>query len=248
MTEKEWFEDQWFWEEFESVLFPEERLEKTSEQVDRLIDLLGLEKDEKILDLACGVGRHALEFARRGYDVTGLDLSKKYMKEASKEAEREGLDVEFIQGDMRDFVREEYYDVVINFWSSFGYFETEDENLEVLKNVQRSLKKDGIFLIDVMGREILHNIFSEKDSSYVDEGFFLEERRLKRDGDFLENDWILVKDGEVKEHKFMYWLYSEDDIREMLKKVGFKKVNVYGDLKRGDYSEDAERLIAIACK
>lgn len=248
MTEKEWFEDQWFWEEFKSVLFPKARLEKTSEQVDKIIELLDLGKDEKILDLACGVGRHSLELARRGYEVTGLDLSEKYIEEASNQAEREGLEVEFIQGDMRDFVQRDHYDGVINFWSSFGYFENEDENFQVIKNVHSSLKKDGKFLIDVMGKEILHDIFSKKDSSHIDDGFFLEERTLKHDGDFLESNWILVKGDEVKEHKFMYWLYSEDDIRHILKKAGFEDVNVYGDLERSEYDEKAERLIAIARK
>ncbi len=248
MTQKEWFEDQWFWEEFKPVLFPEGRLEKTDEQVDRLIDLLGLERDEKILDLACGVGRHTLELARRGYDVTGLDLSKKYMKEASDRAEKEGLEVEFIQRDMRDFVREDHYDAVINFWSSFGYFEDEEENFQVLKNVHRSLKEDGRFFVDVMGREILHSIFTEKDSSHLDDGFFVEERTLKHDGDFLESNWILAKDGDVKEHKFKYWLYSKEDIDDMLRRAGFADVSIYGDLECSEYDEDAERLIAVARK
>ncbi len=248
MEEKEWFEDQWFWEDYENVLFPKERLQKTSGQVDRLVELLDLKKDHRILDLACGVGRHSLELGRRGYKVTGLDLSESYMKEASKKAEAEGLDVKFIQGDMRDFVREDYYNAVINFWSSFGYFEREEDNLKVLKNVYSSLKKGGMFLVDVMGKEIVDRIYSERDWCRIDDGFFLEERFLREGGKYLESDWILIKDGQVREHKFIYRLYSDKEVKDMLKRIGFSSVRTIGDIYGSEYNGDAERLIAIAQK
>ncbi|MFO8110647.1 MAG: methyltransferase domain-containing protein [Thermoplasmata archaeon] len=248
MSKKDWFEDQWFWKDYRPVLFPRERLEKTSRQVDRFVELLALEKDAKILDLACGIGRHSLELARRGYDVTGLDLSEAYMKEASKKAEDRGLPVEFIQDDMRSFVREHHYHAVINFWSSFGYFEVEADNYRVIKNIHSSLKKGGRFLIDVMGKEILHRIYSERDWGRIDGGYFLEERFLKDEGEYLESNWILIKDGKVKEHKFLYKLYSKYEIKELLKRAGFSSIDIYGDLYRSNYGVQAERLIAVAKK
>ncbi len=246
MSEKGWFEDQWFWEDYREVLFPRERLESTEHQVDRFVELLELESGDRILDLACGVGRHSLELARRGYRVTGLDLSVSYMDEASKRAEEEGLSAEFIQGDMREFVAEEEYDAVINFWSSHGYFEDEEDNYRVIENVYRSLKEDGIFLIDVMGKEILHRIYTERDWGRVDGGFFLEERTLGED--HLESNWILIKDGRVSEHKFFYRLYTPEEIEMSLKRAGFYSVEIYGDLYGSRYDGDAERLIAIARK
>ncbi len=245
MSKKEWFEDQWFWEEYRPILFPKERLQSTSSQVDRFIDLLELREGAKILDLACGVGRHSLELARRGYEVTGLDLSETYMKDASKRAEEEGLNVEFVTEDMRTFVGEEYYDAAINFWSSFGYFEEEEDNYQVLENVYTSLKKGGIFLIDVMGKEIMDRIYTERDWSRIDDGFFLEERYLKNNGEYLESDWILIKDGKVKEHKFIYKLYTEREIRDLLIRAGFSSIEIYGDLYGSEYSGEAERLIAV---
>ncbi len=244
MSEKDWFEDQWFWEEYRSVLFPQERLDKTSKQVDRFEELLELQKGDKILDQACGIGRHSLELARRGYEVTGLDLSKSYMKEASDNAGE--LPVEFIRGDMRTFVREEYYDAVINFWSSFGYFEVDYDNYQVLKNVYNSLKKGGKFLLDVMGKEILNRIYTERDWGRLDGGFFLEERFLK--DEYLESNWILIKDGEVMEHRFLYKLYSRNELKRLLRRAGFTSVEIYGDLHRSNYGKNSERLIAISTK
>jgi len=248
MSKKEWFEDKWFWEEYRPILFPKERLRSTGQQVERFIHLLDLREGEKILDLACGIGRHSLELARRGYDVTGLDLSEAYIEEASKRAEEEGLRVEFVTADMRDFVREDHYDAVINFWSSFGYFESEHDDHQVLKNVHRSLKKEGIVLIDVMGKEVMERIYTERDWGRIDDGFFLEERVLKDNGEYLDSNWILIKNGVVKEHKFIYKLYSKEEMRRMLKKAGFTSVEIYGDLYGKAYDQEAERLVAVAIK
>ncbi len=244
MSEKDWFEDQWFWEEYRSVLFPQERLDKTSKQVDRFEELLELQKGDKILDQACGIGRHSIELARRGYEVTGLDLSKSYMEEATDRAG--GLPVEFLQGDMRTFVREEYYDAVINFWSSFGYFEDDQDNYQVLKNVYASLKKGGKFLLDVMGKEIINRIYTERDWSRLDGGFFLEERFLKNG--YLESNWILIKDGKVMEHRFLYKLYTPNELRRLLRRAGFSSIEFHGDLYRSNYGKNSERLIAVAKK
>ncbi|MFW6140976.1 MAG: class I SAM-dependent methyltransferase [Candidatus Saliniplasma sp.] len=246
MSEKDWFKDQWFWEDYRSILFPKERLQRTEEQVDRIEDLLNLDKDDKILDLACGIGRHAFELAERGYEVTGLDLSETYMKEASSKVKND--DLEFVQGDMREFVKEGYYDVIINFWSSFGYFEDEMDNEKVVNNVYDSLKSDGRFLLDVMGKEIMGRLYTERDWARIDDGFFLEERFLKDNGDYLESDWILIKNGKVKEHKFLYRFYSKSEIKDLLKKAGFSNVDIYGDLYGSEYNRNADRLVAIAWK
>lgn len=246
MSEKDWFEDQWFWEDYRSILFPKERLQRTEEQVDRFEELLNLDKDDKILDLACGIGRHAFELAERGYEVTGLDLSETYMKEASSKVKND--DLEFVQGDMREFVKEGYYDVIINFWSSFGYFEDEMDNEKVVNNVYDSLKSDGRFLLDVMGKEIMDRLYTERDWARIDDGFFLEERFLKDNGDYLESNWILIKNGKVKEHKFLYRLYSKSEIKNLLKKAGFSNVDIYGDLYCSEYNRNADRLVALAWK
>ncbi|MFW6040583.1 MAG: class I SAM-dependent methyltransferase [Thermoplasmatota archaeon] len=248
MKEKGWYEDQWFWKEFKPILFPEERLHQTSSQVDKFIELLELEKGDRILDLCCGVGRHSLELARREYDVTGVDLSKVYIDEAKEKAKREGLKVEFLQEDMRNFKKEGYFDEVINFWSSFGYFKEKKENFKVIENVYSSLKKGGRFLIDVMGKEIIAKIYTERDWHEFEEGYFLEERIVKGDWDFLESRWIFIKEGDVKEHKFLYKLYSAEEMKMMLNQAGFTDIHIYGDLEKSEYDQNADRLIAIAKK
>jgi len=244
-----WFEDESFWEKFKEVLFSEDRMKKTNYQVGRFIELLELEEGDKILDQCCGIGRHSLELARRGYDVTAIDLTKAYLEEAREKSEKEGLEIEFIKADMRDFQRDMTYDAVINFFTSFGYSRYEEENREVLKNTYRSLKPGGKFLLDVMGKEVLDEIYTDTDKWRMDDGYFLEKRKIREDLDMLESEWKLIKDdGEAHQHKFMYKLLTKEELKNMLKGVGFSRIKIYGDLEGSNYDESASRLIAVAKK
>jgi len=244
-----WFEDESFWEKFKEVLFSEDRMEKTKYQVDRFIELLELEEGDKILDQCCGIGRHSIELARRGYDVTGIDLTGAYLEEAREKSEKEGLEIEFIKADMREFKRKEFYDAVINFFTSFGYSRYEEENRKVLQNAYSSLKLGGKFLLDVMGKEVLDGVYTESDKWRLDDGYFLEKRKIRDDLDMLESAWKLIKDdGEVHEHKFMYKLFTKEKLENMLRDVGFDWVDIYGDLECLNYDDEASRLIAIAEK
>ncbi len=244
-----WFEDERFWEEFKQVLFSKERIKKTPYQVDRFVELLELRRGDKILDQCCGIGRHSIELAKRGYEVTGVDITRKYLEEAREQAQKESLDVEFIKADIREFKRDSFYDACINFYTSFGYFEDRAENIKVIENVYSSLKPKGRFLLDVMGKEILDKVYTEEDIWRIDDGFFQEERKIRNDIDMLESRWKLIRDdGEIREHKFMYKIYTEEELKSLLSEGGFSDIETYGDLEGGSYDEEADRLIALAQK
>ena len=102
---KTWYEDESFWRTFAPTMFHRERLDATAEEINQIIELLDIEKGAKILDLCCGIGRHSLELARRGYRVVGVDLTQEYLAKARKQAESEGLNIEFVRNDMRDSVK-----------------------------------------------------------------------------------------------------------------------------------------------
>ncbi|MFO7792757.1 MAG: class I SAM-dependent methyltransferase [Candidatus Saliniplasma sp.] len=246
--EEGWFENQKFWEDFRSVLFHRDRMRSTSQQVDKIVEILDLKVGDKVLDLCCGVGRHTLEFARRGYEVTGVDLTEKYIEKGEKKAKKEGVDAEFVKSDMRDFRRENTYDAAINFFSSFGYFNDERDNFKVIENVHSSLKNSGKFLIDVMGKKVMAREFTQRGEGRLDDGYFIEERDIKGDWDLLENKWTLIKDDQVHKGTFYIKIYSSQELKEILERAGFTKIDIYGDLERSEYGEDAERLIAVACK
>lgn len=131
----------------EPVLFHSSSIELAPEEVERIISLLELEPPLKMLALACGVGRHSIEFAKRGYDVVGVDRTEIYLNRAKEMATFGGVNVEFVRANIREFVRENEFDLVINLWTSFSYFEDIEEDRKVLENVYKSLKDRGKFVI-----------------------------------------------------------------------------------------------------
>lgn len=105
--------------------------------------LLEILPGANILDLACGTGRYAIPLARRGFQVTALDLTPAYLQEGQKKAEAENLSIRWVQGDMRDIPFQDEFDAVINIFTSFGFFEEEGDHWKTLKGVVRALKPGG---------------------------------------------------------------------------------------------------------
>lgn len=245
---KVWHEQDTFWEKWAAVLFPESRWEKTPEEVTNIISLLKISSGAFVLDLGCGPGRHSLEIARRGFSIIGVDRTKTYLEKARKQAETEALKVEFIQEDMRSFCKPDTFDVAINLFTSFGYFEDIRDDKKVIKNVYSSLKNKGVFLIDIMGKEVLARIFLERNWYKVNDIIVLEERKVCKNWGWIENRWIMIKDGKVEECKISHRLYSAVELTELLNSCGFNAIDLYGDLTGAPYDHTAKRLVLVAHK
>ncbi|MGB7063073.1 MAG: class I SAM-dependent methyltransferase [Candidatus Zixiibacteriota bacterium] len=245
---KTWYEQDDFWEKWAPFLFPKERWEKAPEEVANLISRLGVSPGASVLDLCCGPGRHSLEFARRGFSVVGVDRTESYLKKARRLAKTEGLKLEFVQEDMRSFCKPDAFHAAINLFTSFGFFEDIKDDEQVIKNVHLSLKKDGVFLIDVMGKEILARIFQERDWYEIDGATMLEERKITKNWGWIENRWILLKDGKTKEFRFSFRPYSAAELITLLSNCGFSTVEVYGDLAGAPYDHKAKRLVVVSQK
>lgn len=244
-----WHDQDEFWETHMKTMFSEERIERTHNQVSALIALLDIKPDDAILDLCCGVGRHSLEFARRGFEVTGVDRTQHYLEIAGKQADEEKLDVNFIEADMREFQKESSYDVILSMFTSFGYFEDPQDQFRVLSNMYASLKHGGRVLFDLLGKEKLARVFREKDWHRTEEGFKLEERKISKDWSWVDSTWILItNEGEVNEWSVSHWVYSAAEMKTMLKSVGFSEHEVYGSLAGTPYDHEANRLIIIGKK
>jgi SAM-dependent methyltransferase len=185
-----WYENDIFWEVMAPKLFGKKPLLETIQEVDQIISLLKLNPNSNILDLCCGQGRHSLELSRRGFNVTGVDRTLKYLEKAKAEVNQQSLSIEFIQDDMRKFKRLNYFDAIIIMYTSFGYFEEHNDNLRVLHNSNDSLKDNGLLLIDLMGKEIVARIFCERESYEINGISYIEERRVTNNWSWLENRWI----------------------------------------------------------
>lgn len=243
-----WHEDDDFWETMAPTMFPERRWAAAWEEVDHVIALLGLEPPARILDLCCGPGRHSLELARRGFRVTGVDRTPAYLEKARKQAEAEGLAIEFVQEDMRRFCRPNSFDGAINLFTSFSYFEDPDEDRKVVSNLHSSLGDGARLVMELMGKEVLARIFRGRTWEEGRDFILLQECKIARDWTWAENRWIKLDGQTRKEFNVCHRLYSAAELRALLLDCGFKSVDLYGDRPGAPYDQEAKRLVAVAHK
>ena len=243
-----WHEQDEFWGTV--PLFREAHWEIAAEQVEGVIELAGLEPGAAVLDLPCGVGRHSLALARQGFRVTGVDRTAGYLQTARERAAAQDLAVEWLQADMREFMRPEGFDAVINLFTSFGYFEDPGEDRRVAENFFRCLKPGGALVMEMMGKEILARIFGPRDWEELPDGtLFLQQRTVARDWSWIENRWIVIQpDGQRHEFSVAHRLYDAAGLRALLLDVGFESVAIYGGLDGVLYGPEARRLVAVARK
>lgn len=244
-----WYEDETLWAVMEPVLFTEARIAHTVNEVDAIKSLCKMQPDESVLDLCCGIGRHSLEFARRGHKVVGVDRTKLYLDKARLKAEEENLNVEFVLDDMRTFYRKQSFDIVLSMFTSFSYFEDHEEQMLVLRNIYSSLRAGGRLFLDSAGKEILARIFLRQSWSEWPHGFLLEERQAIDNWTKMNNKWIFVeRDGTIHRYDVIHWIYSGAEIKEMMENVGFSDIKVFGGLDGRAYDNEAVRLVVVATK
>jgi SAM-dependent methyltransferase len=246
-----WFEDDTLWESLESFLFSQFRSGAiTVREAEHILTLVHPPPGAAVLDLCCGPGRHSLEFARRGFQVTGVDRTARYLATARAAATREGLTVEFVQEDMRRFHRPEAFDLALNLFSSFGYFENMAEDLQVLQHLHASLKPGGQVLLEMAGKEPMARTFQPRiwhRHTERDE-YLLEERIVQEGWSWIENHWIWIRGPEHKAFTFGIRLYSGAELMRILAAAGFSAMQLYGSLAGTPYDHTAQRLVAVATK
>jgi SAM-dependent methyltransferase len=195
---KEWFNDTDFWNDFAPLMFDEARWAEVPFLVDGIVQFSGLEDrlklGGKIVDLCCGMGRISNELARRAYSVTGVDITKSYLEAAIEDAEAEHLSVEYIHQDIRNFKRSGQFDLALNLYNSFGYFDNPDDDLLFIKNVFESLKSGGAFIIELLGKEIAARDFIEGES-FDRAGFVVTtEYKILGNWEEIQNIWTISND------------------------------------------------------
>jgi len=240
----DWYEDESFWEALEPFLFPEERMGAAVGEVDQVLELLDFE-GQHVLDLCCGPGRHAIEMARRGYAVTGVDRSPYLLGKARDNAAAGRVGVEWVNADMREFSRAESFDLVINMFTSFGFFDDKDDDLVVLRNIHASLRAGGVFVLETIGKEWLANVFQPTSADEVPEGLLVQRREIFDDWSRIRNEWIVIRDGRSRSFTFHHTIYSGQELKDRFLQAGFHDVRVYGDLDGSEYGPGAERLVAV---
>jgi len=245
---KPWFEDESFWENFAPIMFTPDRWAEVPAVTDGVIRFSQVPATASVLDLCCGTGRVLLEFARRGYGCTGVDITPSYVRAARESADDEALDIEWVLQDVRAFVRPSAYDLALNLYISFGYFDDPADDLLFVQNAHASLRAGGTFIIETLGKEVAVRDFTDGEW-FEREGFtVLTEYQVADSWGALKNRWILIKDGQRIERTFSQRLYAATELRSLLLAGGFGTVELYGDWDGRPYDQNARILIAVARK
>lgn len=264
-----WFSDDSFWTDYASLLFGPERWAEVPSVVDAILSLAGKtppgvpchsgtgadpDRDTPyrhpgaVLDVCCGPGRHALEFARRGWTTTGIDLTPQYIAAAAESADAMGVPAEFIEADARTWERPEAFDLAINLFTSFGYFEDEEDDLCMLAAIYRSLRPGGVLVLDLVGKELAVRDFTEGEWFERDGRIVLTAFSVVGPWEYLRNRWIILDGNRRTDRTWDQRLYSATELVAVLKKAGFTDVRIYGSWDGSPYDRQADRLVAVALK
>lgn len=245
---REWFEDESFWDVFAPLMFDEKRWAETPAVVDAVERLAGAVPGSSVLDAACGPGRHSLEFARRGYRVTGVDITQSYLEAARESALDEGVDIEFVREDLREFRRPASFDLCVNLFNSFGYFSNPEEDAALLGNIRESLRPGGRFVLEMLGKETAVRDFTAGEWFERDGWTVLTEYSVEGAWEGLRNRWMLLRGSERVDRTFVQRLYSGTELRDLLFRSGFRNISILGSLEGSPYDQSAKSLVALAAR
>jgi SAM-dependent methyltransferase len=229
-------------------MFAEAHFTAAVENVPKVVALTGVSRGS-VLDLCCGPGRFAVPLAQAGFRVTGVDRTRFLLDKARDRAKEADAQVEWVEADMREFLRPDSFDLVLNVYTSFGYFDDPAENRRVLENIFASLKPGGTFLFEHIGKELLAGKFQPSQVETLPDGSVMVQRRwIIDDWSRIDAEWILLEGDRAARFRLCHWLYSAREIRDLFESVGFADIAIYGGLDGSAYGPQAQRLVAVARK
>lgn len=220
--------------------------EQTAREADFLERMLG--PRSRLLDAPCGFGRHAVELARRGCRVTGVDLSDAYVREAREAVRSAGIVAEFVEGDMRTLEYPAEFDGAYCCGNSFGYFDHAGITAFV-SGVARALKPGGRFVLDsgTVAESILPTL-KEREWMKVDDILFAIENRYDPVESCLETEATFIRGDESETHKWWHCVYTVAEIRRLLGRAGLETIHLFSSTDEQPYRLGSPLLLLVAKK
>ena len=220
--------------------------ERSDAEVASLVTLLELDSPMKILDLACGFGRHANRLAALGHSVTSVDFTAGFLEIARRHAAEQGVRVDYRQGDMRQINFVEEFDRVVLLFTSFGYFE-DGENVQVMENVARALKPGGLLRFDISNRDVMVKGLPTSDVVEIEGNLMINRLSFDMLTGRFHNRRIVIRGGVRKDKPFSIRLYNATEIRDLLNKVGLEVQKMCG-YDGQPLSADSRGMVVVARK
>ncbi len=240
MSNKDWFVD-WFDTSWYHRLYKSRNDDEAQQFIDNLVNYLAAKPEDWFMDLACGKGRHSIYLAEKGFNVVGLDLSKESILAAQRAAHSH---LKFAVHDMRKIYGEQKFDYVLNLFTSFGYFETDQEHLDVLLNMKDALRdENSLLVLDFFNAHKVVKGLRPKEIVIDGETTFNISRKIE--SGFVKKQIMVVEEEQEYAFSERVRLYTLDDFRVLFAKAGLEIVDIFGDYELNGYDRDASRLILI---
>ncbi|MEX2596059.1 MAG: class I SAM-dependent methyltransferase [Salibacteraceae bacterium] len=241
---KEWFET-WFDTHYYHLLYRNRNEVEARQFIDALLLFLSPKAGAKFIDVACGKGRHSKYLCTRGFEVIGIDLSQNSINEAQEEFKTDPK-IEFFQHDIRKPFPVSNCHYAVNLFTSFGYFDNEEEHLQALCNIHDSLMEDGVFVIDYLNTsEVLLNL--KKTETKQIEGITFSIKRYLE-----ENSIVKLIEVTDKEKKFQFEervrAFSKQDLERLLTRAGFEIKTTFGNYQLDPCTSESKRVIIVAIR
>ncbi len=238
-----WYE-QWFSRDEYEIVYSDRNEEEAVSLVDLIERTVKPTAGSEILDVGCGRGRHAIEFAKRGHKVTGLDLSERSLEIAREKAAEENLSITFIAGDMRNPVGRDRFDGVVNLFTAFGYFEQWEDHQKAVDAMASAVKPGGFVVQDFLNRTAVEANLVPSDTRTVG-GIVIEQRRWIEEGRILKE---IVFSNKGDSHTFFesVALLDKSDFESLYSSAGLEIESILGDYSGAPYEEGSPRTILFS--
>jgi SAM-dependent methyltransferase len=238
-----WFKD-WFSSDLYLAVYNHRDESDARKLCNLILETTNIKPGSKILDGACGAGRHANYFSSLGFDVTGFDLSKTLLKLASNQLLGKKLSTKFVCADIRNIFFKTKFNLVANLFTSFGYFIDDEQNFSFITNVHKMLYDGGFYILDYLNPIYLNLNLVKESSRIIDDVTITEQRRIENNR--VEKEIVITKNGTEKRFRESVSLYSKDVLSSKIQEIGFTLTNIFGDYNGSQFHEEkSPRMIMV---
>lgn len=243
---KEWFK-KWFSSEDYLNVYQHRNDEDAEKVIDLILNEININNNSLVLDAACGAGRHSILFAKKGFKVTGFDLSETLLNIAKVEANKFDFKITFYKSDIRNFFIDTKFHLIVNLFTSFGYFYSDEENFAFIKNAFKMLNKGGYFVLDYFNKEFLIENLVTESQKKINGSTFIEHREIS--GNRVIKKIQIKKKSVIDEYIESVKLYDKDEILNKFNDIGFSVYKIFGNYDGEKFdAKNSQRLIIIFLK
>ena len=232
-------------------LYPHRNDEEATRDISDLLKLIEPHKEDQLLDLCCGAGRHLMALRHAGFNqLTGLDLSADLLAEARTRLDNAGMDdIQLVRADMRDIPEIVFYSTIVSLFTSFGYFVDRQDDERVLASAYRALASNGTFVLDTLNRgQVLASLIPEEAKELGDRHIHIR-RRITEDGLRVEKETRVTQPGSPETmYRESVRMYEREEIEGMLAGIGFVNTRFFGSLQGQAYSSSSPRMVFATSK